>query len=261
MKEYRKEFFNEEGKLHRLDGPAVEWGNGTKEWYKHGKRHREGGPAVEHTDGYKEFWVDGDLNRKEYWAEGKLHRIDGPARIYGHGTKEWWVNGKRHREDGPAVECFSGIKEWFKNDKLHREDGPAIERPYGSDVIKQWFWKGKRHREDGPAIIYSDGRVEWWVNDIFILSRNLSAGKHNMVNLKMNYNEDIVNSPDHYTSGGIETIEFIKAKLSKDQFHGYLKGNVIKYLSRAGKKDDEIQDLKKAQWYLTKLIEELQDEN
>jgi hypothetical protein len=71
--------------------------------------------------------------------------------------------------------------------------------------------------------------------------------------------KDLVNHPDHYKSGGIEVIDFMKAKLTPEEFKGYLKGNTIKYLSRAGKKDDEIQDFKKAQWYLNKLVDTLED--
>ena len=47
---------------------------------------------------------------------------------------------------------------------------------------------------------------------------------------------DKVNSPKHYTAGGIETIDFIKAKLTKEQYEGYLLGNIIKYSSRMGLK-------------------------
>lgn len=67
---------------------------------------------------------------------------------------------------------------------------------------------------------------------------------------------DNVNHPEHYCYGGIETIEYIRAKLSPDEYRGYMKGSVLKYLSRAGHKDDATQDLKKAQWYLNRLIEE-----
>ena len=69
---------------------------------------------------------------------------------------------------------------------------------------------------------------------------------------------DPVNSPDHYKTGGIETIDYIEAKLSVDEFKGYLKGNIIKYLSRATKKDNEQQDYQKANWYLERLIGSLQ---
>ena len=61
---------------------------------------------------------------------------------------------------------------------------------------------------------------------------------------------DPVNHPPHYTKGGIETIDFIEAKDLN-----YRLGNVIKYVSRAGKKDsDPIQDLEKAAWYLQREI-------
>ncbi|HHW91071.1 MAG TPA: DUF3310 domain-containing protein [Firmicutes bacterium] len=60
-------------------------------------------------------------------------------------------------------------------------------------------------------------------------------------------------NPDHYKTGGIETIDFIKAKLTEEQFKGYLAGNVIKYLSRFEHKAGEV-DLQKARWYLNRLL-------
>lgn len=67
---------------------------------------------------------------------------------------------------------------------------------------------------------------------------------------------DPVNSPEHYTDGGIETIDFIQAKLDEEQFYGYCLGNAMKYLSRAGKKGDWREDLRKAVWYLNRAIGE-----
>lgn len=64
---------------------------------------------------------------------------------------------------------------------------------------------------------------------------------------------DMVNHPPHYTDGGIETIEYLRAKLSPAEFRGFCKGNALKYLSRAGKKGDEDEDCRKAQWYLDQL--------
>lgn len=61
-------------------------------------------------------------------------------------------------------------------------------------------------------------------------------------------------NPSHYKKGGIETIAFIKAKMSDEQFKGYLLGNVFKYTSRFQDKNG-LEDLRKAQWYLNKLIE------
>jgi hypothetical protein len=67
-------------------------------------------------------------------------------------------------------------------------------------------------------------------------------------------NNDAVNHPSHYTDGGIETIDFIEAK--KLPYH---LGNAIKYVSRAGKKDQNktIEDLQKAVWYIERYIKVL----
>lgn len=68
---------------------------------------------------------------------------------------------------------------------------------------------------------------------------------------------DNVNHPAHYTDGKIEVIDFIEDK--KLNFH---RANVIKYVTRAGKKDPakEIEDLEKAEWYLRREIERLKKE-
>ncbi len=61
----------------------------------------------------------------------------------------------------------------------------------------------------------------------------------------------MVNHPPHYKAGGIETIDFIEAKDLN-----YRLGNVVKYVSRAGKKNsDPVQDLEKAAWYLKREID------
>ena len=56
------------GKLHRDDGPAVEYSNGTKTWYIHGVLHREDGPAREFRTGRKEWWLNGDQYSKEQYT-------------------------------------------------------------------------------------------------------------------------------------------------------------------------------------------------
>ena len=54
-------------KLHRLDGPAVEFGDGTKWWFINGKQHRHDGPAVEWPNGTKFWWIDGEqLTQKRF---------------------------------------------------------------------------------------------------------------------------------------------------------------------------------------------------
>lgn len=59
----------------------------------------------------------------------------------------------------------------------------------------------------------------------------------------------------YYDVGGINTMDYIKSKLSPEEFRGYIKGNVIKYMSRAGYKDPTavVEDMVKARWYLEQL--------
>lgn len=68
-------------------------------------------------------------------------------------------------------------------------------------------------------------------------------------------------NPDYYKNKAIETIEVIKNELTSDEFRGYLKGQIFKYLARHRLKNG-IEDLKKAQWYMNYLIkfEEEQEE-
>lgn len=65
---------------------------------------------------------------------------------------------------------------------------------------------------------------------------------------------DVINKPKHYADSKIEVIDYIE-----DKKLGYCLGNVIKYVSRAGKKDPtkEVEDLRKAMWYLERRILEL----
>ena len=60
---------------------------------------------------------------------------------------------------------------------------------------------------------------------------------------------DMVNQPPHYQTGGIEAIDYIQAKLSPEEFAGYCRGNMLKYISRAGHKADAAEDMRKALWY------------
>lgn len=66
-------------------------------------------------------------------------------------------------------------------------------------------------------------------------------------------------NPDHYKLGGIETIDYMQAKSTPEEFKGHLRLTAIKYLSRVGHKDDFAQELHKAKWYIEKLIEVVED--
>ena len=79
--------------------------HGTKRWYRNGKLHRDDGPAVE--------WPDGG---KEWYRNGLLHRENGPALEWPDGYRVWLLNGQTHRDDGPALEWGDGIEGWWYRD-------------------------------------------------------------------------------------------------------------------------------------------------
>jgi hypothetical protein len=115
-------YFNDEGELHREDGPAVEHSNGSKYWYKNGRLDREDGPAVENYNG-----------SKSWHANGLFHREDGPAIIYANGDMFWYRNGIPHREDGPAVESSKeGRKEYWY-------EGEFLEDCHSVEFLKKWI--------------------------------------------------------------------------------------------------------------------------
>jgi hypothetical protein len=94
---------------------------GDRRWCKPGTYilHRLDGPAVEYADGTRQWWVD-----------GKLHRLDGPAVEYADGSREWWVDDKLHRLDGPAYEGASGSRWWFiEGEKIAEREFLARTQP------------------------------------------------------------------------------------------------------------------------------------
>ena len=89
-------------------------------------------------------------------------------------------------------------------------------------------------------------QIDW--TDIFEKPR---WGNSNLFTVDV---DEAVNSPKHYVQGGIETIDFIEAKKL-----GYNLGNVVKYVSRAEYKGRQIEDLKKARWYLDREIVQMEE--
>lgn len=86
-----------------------------------------------------------------------------------------------------------------------------------------------------------------------IFANGKQTKKHRMLSAAdYSSNVDVVNNPPHYKTGGIEVLDFIEAKDLN-----YRLGNVVKYVSRAGKKinSDPVQDLEKARFYLEREIE------
>lgn len=95
-------------------------------------------------------------------------------------------------------------------------------------------------RDDGDEapLIKWDNKGEWYCNEDRL-----------EIHCEPSESDSIVHSPTHYTQGEIETIDYIKDTLTPEEFKGYIKGNVIKYISRELLKGKEV-DLQKAEWYL-----------
>ena len=107
---------------------------------------------------------------------------------------------------------------------------------------EEWNKVTKELRKDKPLHIYGEEIMDEVAN--FTKLREDKT-----------YGDD-VDSPFHYNKGNIECIDAIKAASTKEEFEGYIRANVLKYVWRFRYKDN-IKDLRKAKWYLDKLIESL----
>lgn len=115
-------------------------------------------------------------------------------------------------------------------------------------VLKEWYMSDS---ECLYLIQYDESKNDWFLSTRF---------EESLKNDEKPKAEDVVNNPSHYKGNkGIETIDFIENVLTREEFIGYLRGNVIKYQSRANLKGRKEEDLKKAQWYSNKLVEVLND--
>jgi|TARA_Y100000114_G_C11526734_1_gene216053 hypothetical protein len=70
---------------------------------------------------------------------------------------------------------------------------------------------------------------------------------------------DRVNSPAHYTQGQIECKEAIKSALGREQYEGFLRGNILKYIWRGPYKNENLEDYRKAKFWLDELIKEIEE--
>lgn len=95
----------------------------------------------------------------------------------------------------------------------------------------------------------TDKEIEQVINEEYKKDSSINKDKQDMIN------------PSHYKKGGIEAIDYMKAKSTPEEFKGHLRLTALKYLSRYGQKDNGLQELEKAKWYLDRLIQELKNEN
>jgi hypothetical protein len=124
-------------------------------------------------------------------------------------------------------------------------------------VVHSTMWRDKKF--GAPKRRYTKKKQEW--KTVAVATSNVPFDPAS-IPLPITMEEpkvevDMVNSPPHYKVGGIEVIDFIQAKLTTEEFRGYLQGNVLKYSSRVGYKGDASEDLAKLVWYANKLQETL----
>ena len=101
------------GVRHRTGAPAMIT-EGAAQWYQHGRLHRLDGPAVEYANGDCEWWVN-----------DCPHRVDGPA-VVSKSRQEWWVDGERHRVDGPAVVTNHRTEYWIQGVPLGKTTASEV---------------------------------------------------------------------------------------------------------------------------------------
>ena len=115
--------------------------------------------------------------------------------------------------------------------------------------VKDW----ERLRKEIPAVVAPSIDESLMRIYIEMAEQELDTSSHHGVAPKAE--EDVVNNPSHYNSGGIECIDAIAESMTDEGFKAYCKGNVQKYLWRYEMKGKPLEDLRKAQWYLSRLIE------
>jgi hypothetical protein len=141
------------------------------------------------------------------------------------------------------------VRAFLKTNPKAKAATVAKELGIQPSVVHSTMWRDKKF--GAPKRAYKKRANKEWNWDIVSVTSSDTPLLITMEEPKV----DVVNHPPHYKVGGIEVIDFIKAKLTPEEFRGYLKGNVLKYTSRAGHKDDVTQDIGKLVWYANKLQE------
>ena len=171
--------------------------------------------------------------------------------------------GVKLKKDFPIKKLRKGAKKLGRPRKV-TEASENLKRLV--DEYKASKAKDKTNVDLSPALKFLDGRAQAKkamemhkeVMDKTIANwktLGVSSSKQPLrTAMRINFNDkpDPVNHPAHYKVGGIETIDFIEAKKLN-----YNIGNVVKYLTRADHKGNKLEDLRKAQWYLTREINAL----
>ncbi len=116
-------------------------------------------------------------------------------------------------------------------------------------------------KQDGVLVLLQCAYgYDWWCESGYDCEPYYAAhSKKDTQGVVKDYVADPVNHPSHYTGGDIECIDAIRAALTKEEFIGFCRGQVIKYTWRMNNKGYPAQDVGKSIWYANKLIETLEE--
>lgn len=121
--------------------------------------------------------------------------------------------------------------------------GPSLKAHHG--FAEKWK-KGSKYV---TKITSMEDNLEGWINTGVVIAQRE----------RVEYDRDNVNHPSHYTQGGIECIDAIKAAtVGKEPMEAVCVANIVKYLWRYEEKNG-LEDVKKARWYLERLIKEMEE--
>ena len=139
------------------------------------------------------------------------------------------------------------------NIKKHRKEKGLTQEELASKIGKSTITIRK----------YESGDILPSINNIYEIARALKVFSTDIIkgecedftffDVDREENKEMINHPSHYNKGKFEAIDVIE-----DWKLNFNLGNTVKYISRAGHKDDIIQDLKKALWYLDREIKRLE---
>jgi hypothetical protein len=120
--------------------------------------------------------------------------------------------------------------------------------------LKTILNKYKETRMAKPKFRMQETYADFSDEEMADMMKRMSQGREKRIE------QDMVNHPPHYTQGGMETIDIMEAKSTPEEFKGHLKLTALKYLTRAGHKESELQDAKKTQWYVNRWVKTLEKE-
>lgn len=128
-----------------------------------------------------------------------------------------------------------------ENKEIPNRDG-YVTFYLGNKKILADLEKGGIPKEPNDSLFFTDKQVKS-IKDFF------GRKKPNI--------DDAVRSPKHYKLPGlnIESVDVLRSVLTPEEFKGFCRGNALKYLIRAGRKDSELQDIKKAGVYIEWLVD------